>query len=165
MPLGGLVALAILLPNLVYWFLPPREQPAQPLRKDTLFRLMEGLERVGQVGVFLLPFFYSLPPLREASVDALAFMALAWAFTVSAWVRYASKGHRHVLLYAPFLGVPLPLAVGPVIYFFSAAVFLRSWPVAVAAVIFATGHLMVSAAEWNRARPRDDSALFPFRRG
>lgn len=163
MPLGGLITLAILLPNLLMFFLPPREVPTEPVRKDSRYRLMQGVERAGQAGAFLIPFFYSLPVLREASVDALAVMALAIVFYYSGWVRYASKGHRFVLLYAPFLGVPLPMAISPVVYFFAAAVFLQSWPLAAAAALLAIGHLTISAAEWSRCQASADAAAFSLR--
>lgn len=155
MPLGGIVTIAILLPNVLIWLLPPREVPPETDLEDTQrqhFRRLRIVERVGQAGSFLIPFFYALPPLREASVDALAVMALALSFYYAGWVRYASKGHRYLLLFAPFLGVPLPMAVSPVIYFIAAAVFLHSWPLAVAAVILAAGHIPVSQAAWKRCQ-------------
>lgn len=165
MPLGGLITLAILLPNLLMLLLPPREVPPEPVRKEPRLRAMEAVERVGQAGAFLIPFFYPLPVLREASVDALVVMGLALGFYYSAWTRYASKGHRFLLLYAPFLGVPLPLAVAPVFYFLAAAVFLGSWPLAVAVVFLAAGHLYVSYHEWNRCRLGTGTAAYIARRG
>jgi hypothetical protein len=152
MPLGGIVTLAILLPNILILLLPPREVPPQSEPKPGLMGMMEIIERIGQVGVFLIPFFYPLPALRETSVDALAVMVLALLFYYSAWVRYATKGHRFLLLYAPFLRVPLPLALSPLLYFGAASVFLSSWPLAAATALLAAGHLPISYAAWNRCR-------------
>ena len=165
MPLGGLITLAILLPNLLMLILPPREVPPELERKDNRLRMMEIVERVGQAGAFLIPFFYPLPVLREASVDALAVMALALGFYYSGWVRYASKGHRFLLLYAPFLGVPLPMAAAPVVYFAAAAVFIGSWPLAGAVILLAAGHLYVSYSEWNRCRQSAGAAAYLPRHG
>jgi hypothetical protein len=152
MPLGGIVTLAILLPNILFLLLPPREAPAEHREKDSRFGKIEIIERIGQAGVFLIPFFYPLPALRETSVDALAVMVLVLLFYYSGWVRYATKGHRFLLLYAPFLGVPLPMAISPIVYFAAAAVFLGSWPLAAATVLLAAGHIPVSYAAWNRCR-------------
>lgn len=151
MPLGGIVTLAILLPNILYLLMPPREKPQQ-VKNSGLLEKLEIVERIGQAGSFLIPFLYPLPALRETSVDALAVMVLALLFYYSGWVRYASKGHRYLLLYAPFLGVPLPMAISPVVYFGAAAVFFSSWPLAAAAALLAAGHIPISNAEWNRCR-------------
>jgi hypothetical protein len=164
MPLGGLITLAVLLPNLLMLFLPPREVPATIDEKEPRYRMMEIIERVGQAGVFLIPFFYPLPVLRAASVDALAVMVLALLFYYSGWARYVSKGHRYVLLYAPFLGVPLPMAISPVVYFAAASVFLGAWPLAAAAVVLAVGHLYISNDAWNRTQSeRNNPFLYPRR--
>lgn len=165
MPLGGLITLAVLLPNLLMLVLPPREVPSQPDSKDARYRMMEVIERAGQAGVFLIPFFYPLPVLRAASVDALAVMVLALLFYYSAWARYVSKGNRYILLYAPFLGVPLPMAISPLVYFTAAAVFLSAWPLALAALVLAVGHLYISNLAWNRSRPEINNPFLHPRRG
>ncbi len=152
MPLGGLITLLILLPNLLMLALPPTAVPPEKGRLAGLPRVMGWVERAGQAGSFVIPFFYQLPALRGASVDALAVMALALLFYYIGWLRYALKGHRFVLLFAPLLRIPLPLAVSPVIYFGAAAVYLRSWPLAAAAALLAVGHLYISQGEYQRCR-------------
>lgn len=152
MPLGGLITIAILLPNLLYLFMQPTAVPPPLDRNNLLSKIMERIERIGQFGSFLIPFFYQLPPLRNASVDALLVMAFALMFYYSGWLRYALKGHRFALLFAPFLGVPLPMAVSPVVYFAAAAVLLHSWPLAFAVLLLAAGHLFISQGEWQRCR-------------
>lgn len=152
MPLGGIITLAVLLPNLLMFLLPPVGVPPRAEKKDGLMKIMEVIERIGQAGSFLIPFFYPLPALREASVDALVVMALALLFYYVCWARYALKGHRFVLLYAPMFGVPLPMAVSPVVYFAAAAIFLRSMPLVIAVGLLATGHLYVSYSEWKRCQ-------------
>lgn len=79
-------------------------------------------------------------------------MALALVFYYIGWSRYALKGHRFVLLYAPLFGVSLPMAISPVLYFAAAAVFLSAWPLAIAAGLLAAGHLYVSYGEWKRCQ-------------
>lgn len=152
MPFGGIITLAVLLPNLLMLLLRPVGVPPRPEKKDGLMKFMEVIERTGQAGSFLIPFFYPLPALREASVDALVVMALALLFYYVCWARYALKGHRFVLLYAPMFGVPLPMAVSPVVYFAAAAIFLRAMPLAIAVGLLAIGHLYVSYCEWKRCQ-------------
>jgi hypothetical protein len=159
MPLGGLITLAVLLPNLLYLVLPPVLVPPELEKKGRLPRIMEGIERVGQLGCFLIPFFYPLPTLQEAFVDALVVMGLALVFYFACWIRYAVKGHRFVLLYAPFLGIPLPMAILPVIYFAGAALLLRSWPLGLAVILLAAGHLYISRLEYSRCTIAAENSL------
>lgn len=143
MPLGGLISLAVLLPNLLVVFMPPRAVPAAE-ENDGNFKIMQGIERVGQIGTVIIPFFYPLPPLRGSSVDALFVMALALLFYAIGWLRYVSKGQRYVLLFAPLFGIPLPMTLNPILYFGAAAVFLRAWPLGITVVLLAAGHIYVS---------------------
>jgi hypothetical protein len=152
MPLGGIISLAVLLPNLLLLALPPEGIPPQQARQDQPRRIIEIIERLGQVGCFAIPFFYPIPALREVSVDVLVVMGLALGFYYAGWARYALKGHRFVLLYAPLLGVPLPMAISPVVYFAAASVLLSSWPLAFSVVLLAIGHLSVSRSEWLRCK-------------
>jgi hypothetical protein len=152
MPLGGLITLAVLLPNLLVLALRPEGVPPRPAKQNQRLKMVEIIERIGQVGVFAIPFFYPLPQLRNASVDALAVMGLAIGIYYAGWARYALKGHRFVLLFAPLLGIPLPMAISPVFYFGAAAIFLGSWPLAVAVLFLAIGHLIVSQGEWQRCK-------------
>jgi hypothetical protein len=162
MPLGGVISLAILLPNLLYLVRPPAGAPAEAPRESRLPKGMEAVERLGQAGCFLLPFFYPLPALREASIDALALLLMALTFYYAGWLRYALKGSRSILLYAPLLGVPLPMAIAPVVYFAAAAILLSSWPLAAATALLAVGHLSVSQRAYRRLI--DESAPQPGRK-
>ena len=56
------------------------------------------------------------------------------------------------LLFAPMLGVPLPMALSPILYFGAAAIFLGSWPLAAADILQAAGHLFVSQQEYQRCQ-------------
>lgn len=150
MPLGGLITLLVLLPNLLFLVFPPLDRPAEGEVKGPLHHLMEGIERVGQALSFIIPFIYQLPfvqyqPASRASTTGAAIvMALALVFYYAGWARYIAQGRRGCQLFEPMLGVPLPLALSPVIYFAATAVLLKSWPLAVASVLLAVGHLFVS---------------------
>ena len=60
MPLGGLVTLVVLLPNLLMVFFPPTNLPPAAGMKISLTAAMEIVERAGQVSAFVVPFFYPL---------------------------------------------------------------------------------------------------------
>ena len=154
MPLGGLITLAVLLPNVLALVLPPVGAPAEG-KGDFRLKMMQAIERIGQVAACIIPFFYPLPALRGAPVDALFVMAVALLLYYVGWLRYVVKGHRYLLFMTPLFGIPTPMVLSPIVYFAAAAVFLGSWPLAVAVALLAVGHLAVSLDGWNRAREQD----------
>lgn len=145
--MGWLIPLLILLPNALLLRFPPTEKPRGA---SGVNRWLEALERLGQVGVFVIPCFYRIRIQGTIAVMSLSIMALALDCYYRGWLRYMQQGRRYALLFAPLWGIPLPMAVMPVIYLGAAAVLLRSWPLAAATVVFAAGHLAVSAHEQRR---------------
>jgi hypothetical protein len=155
MPLGGLVTLLILLPNLLVVFFPVAAMPHPPVAragsKSKLTRAMEIVERVGQVSAFVVPFFYPLKVQGRLETAGLAGMILALFFYYLNWARYALHGRTFRLLYQPCLGIPIPLAISPVIYFLAASLLFHSWILLAAAALLGIGHIYVSSLEWQRA--------------
>jgi hypothetical protein len=151
MPLGGLVTLLVLLPNLLMIFLPPKSLPAAAGKKSSLTSVMEIVERAGQVSAFVIPFFYSLRVKSSLEIASLAGMILALSFYYLNWGRYALQGRAFRLLFQPCLGIPVPLAISPVVYFLLAALLFHSWYLLAAAVVLGIGNIYISSLEWQRA--------------
>lgn len=153
-PLGGMLTLLVLLPNLLMVIFPPLSSPVRaPSPSGKRVRIAEILERVGQAGCFVLPFFYRL---RLASLkDGLAacVMAVCLGLYYAGWVRYLVKGRDEALIYRSILGLPLPMAVLPVTYFFAAGVLLESIWLALAAVVLGVGHISVTALNARKFLP------------
>ncbi|HOU13097.1 MAG TPA: hypothetical protein PKZ84_08255 [Anaerolineae bacterium] len=148
MPIGWLIPLLVLLPNALMVRFPPRDKPQDaPDAPRPLIRLLEVLERLGQVGVFVIPCFYRVRVQGVVAVVSLVVMALALGCYYAGWLRYVRQGCRYALLFAPMWGIPLSLAVSPVVYFAAAAALLRSWPLAMATLALAIGHIAVSERE------------------
>ncbi len=142
--MGWLIPLLVLLPNaLLVWF-PPTDRPEAG---SNVNRWLEALERLGQVGVFVIPCFYRIRIQDTIAALSLAVMALTLGCYYLGWRRYMQQGQCYALLFAPLWGIPLPMAVTPVIYFGAGAALLRSWPLAAATSVFAIGHLAVSEHE------------------
>jgi hypothetical protein len=150
MPLGGLVTIFVLLPNLLMLFFPPTGLPPGAGKKTSLTAVMEIVERAGQVCAFVIPFFYPLRVQGSLEIASLAGMILALLFYYLNWARYLRQGRAFRLLYQPCAGIPLPLAVSPVIYFLLAASLFHSWLLLAAAVVLGIGHIYVSSLEWQR---------------
>jgi hypothetical protein len=154
---GWLVSVLILLPNLLWLLFPPRGAPVEErAQRSRLTLWMEALEWAGRLGTLAIPFFYRGEVFTGWQAGALVVMALSLLLYYAGWVRYFLRGREYRLLFEPFLGVPLPLAVAPMVYFLAAAVVLASWPLAVATVVFAVGHLYTSRRS---ARIRSGKAI------
>ena len=78
---------------------------------------------------------------RSAWLCLAAFFLLLYYIV---WIRYFVGGRDIALLNRPFLFVPMPLAVFPVLYFLCAAFWLHNIPAAVLMMIFGAAHLTVS---------------------
>jgi hypothetical protein len=76
------------------------------------------------------------------------------AFYYAGWSRYFVEGRDSALLFEPMLGLPIPMAVCPVISFLIASVVLGSIYQAIAATVLAVGHITISADEYLRVARR-----------
>ncbi len=142
----------ILLPNLLFLFFPPVQvsghvsgQIPGEAERTVLWTAVGILEFTGRIGVFTLPLFWRMETANSSGKVALAVMGLCVAVYYWCWLRYFMAGCDVSLLFAPLGVLPLPMALFPVIYFFSVAVLLHSWPVGIAAVTFAVGHILESS--------------------
>jgi hypothetical protein len=115
---GWTVPVAVLLPNALWVILPSGAPPAPPTTAPPSWvRWVQPVEWAGRAAVLIIPVFYRLSLGSTACMLALTAMLLALAFYYTAWVRYFTRGRNSALLYKPLVGVPLPLAVSPAVYF------------------------------------------------
>jgi hypothetical protein len=156
LPLGGGLTLLVLLPNLVFVFFPPLSSAVEmtPLSGRGV-RMMGIFERVGQAGCFLLPFFYRLRVVGWKDGLAVGVMAVCLAGYYAGWVRYLVRGRHEALLYQSMFAIPLPMAVFPVTYFFTAGVLFDSIWLGLAALVLGVGHISVSALNARRIVPTE----------
>lgn len=140
---GWLVTALVLLPNALMLIAPPSDVPPSAEARSRLDRAMELVERVGQIGCFIAPVVSGAFVLGAQPV-ALAVAAAALALYYVCWARYLLRGRRFELLFAPLIGLPLPMAVAPIVCFAATAMLLHSWLLATAVVVLAVGHLYMS---------------------
>lgn len=145
--MGWMIPVLVLFPSLLLMRFPPTGKPAG---RSGVNRWLALMERLGQAGVFVIPCFYRLRVEDAIAWAGLLAMGLALAVYYLAWLRYFRLGRKYGLLFAPLWGIPLPLAVMPVVYFSAAAAVVRSWYLAPATLVFAIGHLAVSEHERRR---------------
>jgi hypothetical protein len=150
LPLGGLISLAVILPNLLAVLFPPKAKVVDKTTPDNRsLKSMIIIERLGQMGSFMLPFFYRLHFVTVLKIYLFGVMIGILALYYAGWIRYLLNGRAEELFYRSMLGVPLPMALMPVIYFFLASVLLESIWISLAALLLGIGHLRVS---WIRSK-------------
>ncbi|ETT56371.1 hypothetical protein MKZ07_15835 [Paenibacillus sp. FSL P4-0338] len=147
--LGFIISLLVLLPNLIFLFFPPRSVPDSLNSAPLVFTL---LERAGQITCFMLPILFGrLISAQTLGVSAVL-MALCLLVYYGGWVRYFRSGRAFTALFKPWLGIPVPMAVFPALYFLLLGVWLQSWLFIVSACLFAAGHLVNSWSVYGQLR-------------
>jgi hypothetical protein len=138
---GAIVPVLILLPNLI-WFLLPQTSSGNNSHVPLALSIAE---HIGRAGIIVIPFFYSLDFSRRFSMVALAIGILALLLYYVVWGRYFVGGRTPELMGAALMGIPLPLAVAPVVLLLASSYLMGSWWMAGAAVFFGIAHIWVSA--------------------
>ncbi|MFC3746126.1 hypothetical protein [Paenibacillus sp. GCM10012306] len=147
-PWSLVIPLLILLPSLLFFKLEPRNMPSEK-NKKLLYTVAEG---VGRVGVIVVPLFFAIHLQETYEIISLVGMVLALLLYYFGWGRYFRNGREYKLLYSPMLGVPVPLAISPIVYFLCASVVLHSVYMLIFSVILAVGHIPSSLREWERSK-------------
>ena len=138
----GLVVFALpMLINIAYVMFPPAGKAEQGAAVTHWVEIVEQISRIA----YLLAVMLLVS--RENLSFRSGFLYLAAAFLIlyyAVWLRYFMGGRKIALLSRPFLFIPMPLAVFPVLYYLCAAIWLHNLPAAIIMVIFGAAHLTVS---------------------
>jgi hypothetical protein len=105
---------------------------------------MRSIETGLRVVVVVLPCFLHLDFTQPTASRWLMLAAVALALYYGAWVRYFRGQRSPPLLYQSWLGIPVPLAVAPVLYLVAGAGLTRSVVMAVVAGVFGVIHVRLS---------------------
>lgn len=136
-PLGLIVGLAVLAPNLLLMWFPPRV----PVPKASVPRLLGWIERAGQALCLVVPAITSTGE-HVGRWSVLMLVAITGYYAL--WARYLFTGRDGAALYRSWCRVPVPMAILPVLVFLSTAAWLSNAWIAIAAVILAVGHIPAS---------------------
>jgi hypothetical protein len=151
MKLSAFIPLLIFLPNIILIFASPKsESIPEKNTKTILYRLVEIVEWLSRIAVLIIPFYCMVYIQTKFEFACLGIMTLAMLFYYLGWLRYILKGRDYRLLYANYLGIPLPMAVWPIIYFLLSAIILHSPLMALASLIFGISHISISVFERTR---------------
>jgi hypothetical protein len=145
---NGLVASGFaLLPNVIWFFFPPQKsavsRPPEPV-KSSSYRILEIVEWASRMCVFVLPFFSNFH--LSSTLDWLALLAAAifLGLYYFCWARYFWAGRKPEQLYQDLWRIPLPLSIIPVLFFLVISLWLGSWIMTGAVLVFGAAHITVN---------------------
>lgn len=134
-----IIPIAVLLPSLFILGRPPRNMPTKIENKEIpIFKIAEGM---GRLGVFLLPIFSSIHHDKQVEVLSLIGMFIFLLLYYVGWVRYFKGDREYRLLFSPMIGIPVPLAITPILYFLCSSIVLHSYLLFISSLILAIGHI------------------------
>jgi hypothetical protein len=137
---GAIITVLLILPNLL-WMLLPKLPSASKASTPIALTISEWVSRIA---VFVIPLFYAIELSRKFSVFVIVMMSLAIVIYYAAWIRYFIRGRTAKLFRAPFLGIPLPMAVAPVVFIILSSYMFGSWPMLAASICFGVFHVWIS---------------------
>lgn len=135
-PASLLIPLMILLPNLVFVRFPPTSPPVR-----RTINLLNTREAIGRLGIMVVSLFYSMRAERSYETISLIVMLAALLFYYRDWIMYLRSDRSYARLLTPMLGIPVPVAVFPCLYFFAASIVLHSILFFIFAASFTLGHI------------------------
>lgn len=142
-PINFWIILLLLLPTVVFVVSPPANTPTDQTRPKG-WNVVLVLERIGQIGVFILPLLFAFSVNTQLKQYALVAMIIFILLYYFCWARYFIGGRQFALLYENLLFIPIPMAIFPVLYCLAASIILNSCLYTSAALLLAIGHVMES---------------------
>lgn len=138
----GLVVFALpMLINVAYAIFPPTGDVGQVKNVTKWVEVIENISRIAYL--VLMTFWVN----KDAPHYLNVWLVLAAIFLILyyvVWIRYFIGKRDVALLAKPFLFVPIPLAVFPVLYYLFAAIWVGNYPAAIVMLIFGAAHITVS---------------------
>ncbi|MFO8234712.1 MAG: hypothetical protein R6U04_04810 [Bacteroidales bacterium] len=129
----------ILLPSLFFfWYSPSGSSEEWEKEQRPLTTILEW---IGRIGIILTPIFTSLQKESIGEDMAVIVMIIFLLIYYACWFRFFAYEMDSYFLYAPLAGIPLPMAISPVIYFLFASYPLHSIPLLISTIIFGIGHI------------------------
>ncbi len=129
----------VILPTVLLIKFQPKNMPDNPDENGD-FRL-SAAEGIGRTGVIIAPLFATIHLDNTYEEIAMSGMIITLILYYFGWIRYFKGGREYELMFSPMAGIPVPLAVTPVLFFLCATLVLHSPYMLAATVVFGIGHI------------------------
>jgi len=147
-PISLVIPFLILLPNLAFIWLPPKNPPTQ----KAYLPFLKAAEALGRFGVIAVPLFYPDHLNNPYEIVSAVFMLATLLLYYWGWINYFRSDREYKRLLSPMLGIPVPMAVFPSLYFLLSSVVLHSVGLLLFAAMFAVGHVANSYTDYVRSK-------------
>lgn len=138
----GLAVFALpMIINIAYAVFPPAKKAEQTAAAARWIEIVEQISRIAYLAAITLLVSRKAVGIRSVWLWLSAVFLVLYYIV---WIRYFAGGRKIALLNRPFLFVPMPLAVFPVLYYLCAAVWLHNIPAVILMTVFGAAHLTVS---------------------
>ena len=138
---GLILFLLPMVVNVFYVLFPPRNAPEAASESN---RLLEAVEKGSRV-LYLAAMVLLVSPRPMVLLSPWALLAAVFLILYHVvWIRYFARGRDVALLGKSFCGVPMPLAIFPVLYYLCGALWLHNLPAAGWMLIFGISHNILS---------------------
>lgn len=147
----GLIIFLLPMPvNILYMLLPPRDSVSQI---TSLSKLLDFLEQGSRILFAAALCFLQSGPVPTLN-HWLFYFALAFLLLyMLTWLRYFTGGRKTALLGKPFLKLPIPLAIFPVLYYLCSAFWLKNYIALGCILIFGIVHCFLTYQTFYKNAP------------
>jgi hypothetical protein len=134
-----IVLLVILIPNLLFLVFPPKDMPGQLKNGGVLLNIMEQGGRI----LFFVIFPFTARTTAPVGFSLYLCLAILFAFLYELlWLRYFHNQRAFRCLFGPVLGIPVPMALFPILSFAFAAGWLSAYWALIPLAAFGIGHIV-----------------------
>lgn len=143
--IGFIFLCCLFIPNIFYGL----HLPVDNLKIEEN-KLLLAFERIGQVLCTILVIIFDDFNIHEINFWTiwLGIVFILLVLYLLCWRRYFLGKHVSRDFYRPFLGIPLPLAVLPVVAVFLLSVYGKVIWLGIAAIVLGIGHIGITAQHW-----------------
>lgn len=135
---GFIVVLLPLLPNLLFFLLPAPNLQNGLKDGGLLINILEHGGRIIYMIAMVIAFHKPSDGNRNQLLIGMAICLIAYFIL---WGRYFLNGRDGILLFEKAFGIPVPMAIFPVVYYLLGAIWLNNVPASIAIILFAIGHI------------------------
>lgn len=136
-----LIFAVLMLPNILYFVLPKMNETQWQPHTATVFTFFETYLRIAYFAVLFV-----VTPTHEVRKSPVTLIVAIVGIVLYyvCWAIYFSHQMDAVYLLKPFLGIPVPLAIFPVIFLVFIALWMNSYLLAGCGLLFGIGHIVNS---------------------
>jgi hypothetical protein len=147
--IGLIIILLPLLPNIVFFSSPSQDVPSNLKDGGMIINILEHGGRILYCSTMIL---LKYKPTVNFKWYYLIGMGICLLLYYVLWGRYFLNGQNFHSLFEKVGGIPIPMAILPVLYYLLAALWFINVPGIVTIILFGIGHIINSYITFNQIR-------------